>query len=310
MTSAEARALRRPLRAPEFIALRRGVWASARELRHLPPWQRYAARVHALLLTHPDVVLSHESAAIVHGLPLFGQPRALHVFDAERTASRRFGDVSVHTSLDERAIERIGGIRVTSLVDTVIDLARVLPPAQAVAVTDAAIAASQGGSLSLGELRAKAVAQQSRRGSRQLDWVWGESDDRAESAPESISRVVMGWAGFERPELQRSFHLEGATDRPDFFFPSAAAIGESDGWGKYELHDADAAANRLREEKRREDRLRRAGLAVARWELADALRVDPMARALRAAGVSQLRPADRAGLATLRRSPRTLTSGR
>ena len=304
VTTAEGRMLGIAFTPDRWVRVRRGVYVERLSFEALPPWRRYAVRVHAFTKKHPDAVLCLESAAVLHGLPLFGEPRDVHVYDESRSSSWRHSDVCVHTSEDDRAIQAVGGIRVTAFGDTVIDLARVLPPAQGLALADAAASAAQGGMVSIGELHARSAEQRNTRGRARLRWVWEHADARAESPAESVSRAVILWSGFEVSELQREFRYEGERDRTDFHFPSCGAIGESDGWQKYGLGDADAAARLLAEEKRREDRLRRNGHPFARWDLRDALQVVPLSRALMAAGVPRLRAAQPAMLATLRRRPR------
>lgn len=293
------------LRAPEFVRVRPGVYARRASFARLTRWERYAARVHAFVRTHPDAVLSHESAAVLHGLPLFGETRLIHAYAAESATTHVRGDVRLHASLDPRGHGTIGTVRATSLIDTVVDLVRVLPPAQALAVVDAALSTIQGGGQhALDEYRNRCSRRISQRGVATARWVWDNADARSESPTESVSRAVIGWCGFEAPELQREFSYEGARDRADFHFPSAQVIGEADGWGKYQLDDPDAAAHRLREEKRREDRLRRHGHPVVRWETKDAWQVVPLRERLLAAGVKRERPASAAFLSTLRNHSR------
>lgn len=306
VTSAEARTLGIPIHSVAYHRVRSGIYVEAARWRGLKDWQRYQVRVHALLRKSPGVILCLESAAVILGLPFFGDPRDLHVYDPDRRSSRRFGDVAVHTSNQPRTIETIDGIAVTSLLDTVVDLARVLPPAYALAVVDSSISREQGGSADIGELRTLAQSRPSSRGRAQLRWLWLRGDGRAESPGESISRAVVEWSGFEEPELQREFRYEGFVDRGDFHFPSVGGIGESDGWGKYDLSDPEAAARHLKNEKRREDRLRRHGHPFARWDYADAHRVEPLCLALRGAGIPIRHPAQPAKLATLRVNPRSL----
>ncbi|MFT3798177.1 hypothetical protein [Microbacterium sp.] len=306
IAAAVARDLHLPVTTAAYHRVRSGVYVERAAWERLKPWERYEVRVHAFLLAHPDAILCLESAAVILGLPLFGETRDIHVFDPGRTASRRFGDVCVHTSESAREVVVIAGIRVTSLLDTAADLARVLPAAQGLSVTDAAISPAQGGALTVAALRAHVAEQPNRRGRARLEWVLGMADPRAESPGETVSRAVIRWAGFEDPELQPVFFYEGFQDRCDFIFPSSRSLGESDGWGKYDLADPVAAERHLREEKRREDRLRRGGHPFGRWDLADAFRVAPLCRVLVAAKVRQVRPMDPRGLATLRRTPRTL----
>ncbi|UJP09337.1 hypothetical protein L2X99_12960 [Microbacterium sp. KUDC0406] len=302
--AAEARRLGIRLDPSTHARLRKGIYVDRAAYLALKPWERYAVRVHAFVLRHPSAVLCLESAAVVHGLPLFGAPRDIHVYDPGRTASRRFGDVAVHTWDDPRDVDEVDGILVTALVDTVVDLGRVLQPAPALAVADSAVSPAQGGTASLADLRDRSSGQSTKRGRARLRWLWDHVDGAAESPGESVSRAVIEGAGFPQPELQREFRYEDCLDRVDFHFAQTRAIGESDGWQKYALDDPDAAVRRLADEKRREDRLRRNGHPFARWDLSDAWRVDPLARALRAAGIRSVRPRDVAFLATLTRRTR------
>lgn len=286
--------------------VRPGVYTMRSAWEALAPWQRYATRVHAFLLVSPDAVLCLESAAVIHGIPLFGETAHIHILSPAPRGGHRFGDVIVHTHRDGREIDRFAGIRATGLVDTAVDLARLVPPAQALSVADAVISRAQGGPLHLDELRDRAAGQEDRRGRARLRWVWDRANGLSESPAESVSRAVIEWTGYEEPELQPVFHSEGCTDRADFRFPSTDAVGESDGWGKYDLDDPEKARAHLMREKRREDRLRRGGHTVARWELGDAMRVQPLCRALQQAGVRPVRPPEPALLTTLRQTPRAL----
>lgn len=306
VTTREARMLGVAVHSKAYHRVRSGVHVDAGAWAALPDWRKYEVRVHAYLRTHPDAILCLESAAVVLGLPLYGHPAQIHVHDPDRRSSRRFGDVCVHTSVQPRDVVTTAGIRCTSLLDTVVDLARVLPPASALAMADAAVSTCQGGALDVGALRDRVAEQPDRRGRARLAWLLPRIDGRSESPDESVSRAVIEWCGFERPALQRDFWYEGHHDRCDFFFPSCGAIGESDGWGKYDLADPAAARRHLREEKRREDRLRRHLHVFARWEHRDTMRVTPLARALHAAGVPVVRPVQSHMLATLRDHRRLL----
>lgn len=128
LTSAEgaARGIRLP--GAGYARVRHGVYADAAAFAALAPWQRYATRVHAFARAHPGAILCLESAAVPHGIPLFGECRDIHVYDPGRAASRRFGDVCVHTSEDARDVMEVDGLFLTSVEDTVADLIRCFPP--------------------------------------------------------------------------------------------------------------------------------------------------------------------------------------
>ncbi len=305
ITTAQARMLGVRIGSKTHHRVRSGVYVELDAWMALPPWKRYAVRVHAFAAKNPGAIFCLESAAVLWGLPLFGHPRDIHVYDTTRAASRWFGDVVVHTSGDERAVTALAGFHVTSLIDTVVDLARVLPPAHALAVADTAVSARQGGWCDVDELRDLASTQANRRGRARLEWLWPRVDGRSESVGESVSRAVIEWSGFEQPELQREFHYEGYDDRSDFYFVSVRVVGESDGYDKYRSEDPAEAARLMIDEKLREDRLRRYEGGFARWDLAGAFAVAPMREALLQAGVPQVRPPQRDMLSTLRSSPRS-----
>lgn len=280
--------------------VRSGIYVERIGWESLPEWDRYLIRVHAYALAHPRAVFSHESAAALLGLPLFGHPRMIHLFDARRSKSLVHGDVVAHTSLDSKATIEVSGIRVTTAADTAIDLVRCLPPALGLAVTDAAIRLH---GATLHRLREIADGQRSIRGRRRLQWVLEWADGGAESAAESISRAVALWCGFPAPILQAEHRLGTRRYRSDLCWPEFRVLGEVDGWGKYSAGDSPETV--LRNEKRREDALRRIGWRIARWEYADALGVDGLRNALLAAGLPVTGAPDSANLRVIARNPRS-----
>lgn len=272
------------------------------------PWDRYLLRVHAVLRTWNSPILCLESAAILHSLPVFGEPRHIHLLSADGATWRR-GDVIVHGARDGRERVSIDGIDVTTVTETAIDLARVLPPAFALAVGDAVLRRQPTGTVF--DFSARGRDQQNRRGVRQLDWVQERATSDSESAGEAVSRAVLEWLGYEAPQLQVVFTHEGVRDRTDFYFPTTRIVGESDGYGKYDASDPVAMKAHFVREKIREDRLRRHEGGFVRWDWADTMRWRPLDAKLRASGLSPTRVPSLAVLATLARNPRSLpTPGR
>jgi len=286
------------------LRVRKGVYTSRARWEEAAEWERYLIRVHALAQARPDAVFSHESAAALWGLPLFGHPRDVHVFDARRSRSLRYGDVTVHTSEDERSFVEHGGLRITSPDDTVLDLVRCLPAAFGLAVVDAALRAFPDAVTPDG-LRALSAQRRNIRGRARIHWAVDRADARAESVGESVSRAVIEWWGFPEPQLQHAHVIEGRTYRSDFAWPYVRVVGESDGWEKYGTA-MDDARRVVKAEKRRENDLRRDGWTVARWDFAEAVRGTGLRDALLAAGVPQVNRPQTARLHAIGRNARSL----
>lgn len=286
--------------------VRPGAYVPVDEWISLPPWEQYRVRVEAVARTWSSPVFCLESAAPAHGLPLFGHPRHIHLL-SRCGRSWREVDVVAHASRDARRVVLVEGMAVTGAHETTADLCRVLPPAFALAVGDAGARASRhaGDELDLDRL---ARGEANRRGVRQLRWVQRRMTPLAESVGESVSRAVISWLGFEDPELQVVFRHEGAEDRTDFYWRRLKAIGESDGYGKYDAPDEVAMKAHFVREKQREDRLRRHEGPFVRWDLSDAVAWRPLDEKLRVAGLRPVRLPQTARLATLADNPRSLTS--
>jgi hypothetical protein len=152
-------------------------------------------------------------------------------------------------------IDRRHGMPVTSLARTVVDLAAHLGVEAGVVAADWALA----NGVTRGELTAAARSRSTRVGAERAARAIDFADARAESAGESAARLAVHIAGFEVPELQVEFVDEMGRMRVDFFWRSARIVGEFDGKMKYtrEALTHGDPAQRVWEEKRREDRLRR-----------------------------------------------------
>lgn len=290
--------------------VRAGTYAPRAAWDRLKPWERYLARVHAYALVNPGALFAYESAASLLGLPLFGEPRDIHVFELGRTKSRRFGDVFVHTRTDEPDTVTLGGLTMTSASDTAVSLMRVLPAPFGLAVGDAAISPVQGGSATLDDLARAAERQANPRGRTLLFLLLATVDARSESPGESVGRGVIIWSGFEPPELQREFHAEGFTDRPDYAWQSVRAIAESDGYEKYRAETGEETVRRVIREKKREDRLRRQCDAFGRWDMAAAMAVAPVVRELERLRVPRIGAPPTFLLSTMRSNSRSFPEGK
>jgi hypothetical protein len=249
----------------------------------LRSFERYRVRVHAAALRLADPIFALDSAAAVHGLPVFGDP-VIHLFAPSAKRGYRHGDDVTHASADSREIVHVGGVRATSLRDTTLDLLRVLPFGPAVATLDAALRAG----LDLEEMRIMLEVQANRRGRVGAARALEAGDARAESVLESLSRVLFVGLGYPAPELQVAFRLGNTTARTDFFWRKHGVVGEADGNLKYvgaEVRTDEV----IRAERRREVALLRVVRRVARWEWADVVDPRRLDRILAGAGIPRER---------------------
>lgn len=282
-------------RIPGMQRVRRGVYADAAQWELLAPWHRYLASVHAQLLIDPNSVITHESAAALWGPSIAWGSRPVHVLRPGGHA-RSSASLRIHTTRDARDIVEVDGILITSPLSTAIDVARNRPWAEGRAYVDALMRLDS--SITRETLQAENAARSSSRGALHVGWVIERATPVPESPLESLSLCALEWSGFEAPELQTQFAWEGGIDRTDFFWRHQRVIGESDGDGKYDL--ADDPREALREEKRREDRLRRQVSGFARWGWSDLSIPGRIALYLVAAGLHPVSRPDPVLLATLR----------
>ena len=267
--------------------VRRGAYVDTAIWSRLRPYQRYATRVKATTLMLPDAVLCLESAAAHLGLPVFGEPAEIHLYAPQRTPSRgyRHGRDVVHTSVDRKDVVRVDGVRVTSLLDTALDLIRVLPLALGVAVVDAALAAG----VNREAFERSLEIQANRRGRRMAAEALRRGDARSGSVLESVSRVIIELLGYPEPELQTEFRLRSGRAFTDFFWRDRRIVGESDGNAKY-FGQRGPTDEVIRLERRREVELRRLVSGLARWEWKDAFDAASLDLILSQAGLARIRP--------------------
>lgn len=248
-----------------------------------PAWERRRraslARCAAVLAMTSAQCLSHESAALVHGLWMRAQEPDVSVIvrsNPPRTTmplppvpGGRSG-VSLRRRrvwVTAEDVVTVSGLRVTSLRRTALDCAFDLPAREAVCVVDSALRAlcrpSRTGrrdserrlSRELDRLRRAIGAQGPRRGRRRALAVVAIASGWAESPGESVLRWFVRAIGLPEPGLQYGIEVPRTGQRffPDLMWPSLRIYLEFDGDLKYQ-----APADLLRE-KRRRDELARLG---------------------------------------------------
>jgi len=254
--------------------------------------------VHATLerQSRADVV-SHWSAAALWGLPLIGRwPERVHVTAAADSHRQSNTTLVRHRRQLASEVVQLGDMAVTSLAETVIDIARVATFAQAVAMGDAVLWRAQnprdaGGMLGLSRDELEQAWRDSRerrglaRARRVLDFI----DGRANRPGESLARVTMSELGVPAPVLQHLITLPGRRHYYlDFYFDEFDVGFDFDGRVKYlnpEFRGGRTAEQVVYDEKIREDHVRSQLFGYGRCDWAVAGSAAKLAAVLRRIGV-------------------------
>jgi hypothetical protein len=277
--------LARLTRSGELVHLRRGTYAQPAE-GELDPRTAHLQLLEATVPEcHPEAVVSHSSAAVLHGLPVWREQLDRVQLTRDRQGggrTRRW--VRMHgAALPDSDVVQVAGFRATSLARTVVDLGCCLPLAQAVAAGDVAVTRIEPAAVD------QVLQQQAgRTGIGRARRTVALLDPRSESAGESFSRVVFHLAGLSAPELQYCVSTSDGrfVGRSDFGWPEFGVLGEFDGrqkYGKLLRKPGQTAEDVLIDEKRREDKLRALGWIVIRWMWHDLMRPEALIVQLREA---------------------------
>ncbi|WP_133804860.1 type IV toxin-antitoxin system AbiEi family antitoxin domain-containing protein [Kribbella caucasensis] len=233
------------------------------------PWDR-AIRLHKVLTRvvlsrmTSAVAVSHQSAAILHGLPGWGSD--LSRVQVTRSTGRTRSDrvTQTHRSpLSPGDTTVVDGLQVTGVARCIVETTCLSSYEAGVVLSDAALRA---GLVDQDELIAAADRLKHWPGSPAAGAATRFADGRSESVGESRLRVLMANQGLPAPTLQAEIrdpdgHLLGRVD----FLLDRVLIVEFDGAQKYSTD----GANVLVAEKWREDRIRELGYSFARFGWAD-----------------------------------------
>ncbi len=213
-----------------------------------------------------DVAFSHLTAARLHGLPISTAMEAdsgIHAIRPGRDWAYRARGVVGHRGLDAREVSNVGGLSLTSLADTWVDLGELIGPGKPVGLDDLVIL-GDAVSTRLGSVQPLRDALERRvrpRGKltlvESLDWIRVGS----ESAGETITRLVVVRAGLPEPELNEPIiTAEGQwLGRPDMKWRKARVLLEYQG---REFHDS--------AEQRAHDAVRYQGFRDDDWRVQEA----------------------------------------
>lgn len=270
--------------------IRRGVYVLGERWRTADVDERYRLVVRATVLAagHPPVV-SHQSAGVLHGLPIIGKwPTTVHISSPGAVGGSSRQSVTSHRGLAPESVEDIEGCRVTSLARTLVDVAASSPFLVGVTMVDHALRVEQERAvrelangrgwrgdlpirpaLTKADLYRELEVVNPRTGRRRAERVIAFANPLAANPGETLSRVRIFQLGFEVPELQVCFpDILGGNAYVDFFWRRVRKIGEFDGFLKYGagpvLGDRAPGAV-VWQEKQREDELRARVHSFDRW---------------------------------------------
>ncbi|QGW25630.1 MULTISPECIES: type IV toxin-antitoxin system AbiEi family antitoxin domain-containing protein [unclassified Dietzia] len=214
-------------------------------------------------------VISHHTAAALHGLPLIrARTDRVHLTVDRPTGGRRTPHIQVYSSpRDSLDTTQVDGIPVTCVARTVVDLARSAGFDAGVCAADHALRLRM---VTADGLASEVDRHRGRTGVAIARDVVDFADPRAESPGESLSRCVMRRCrDVPAPRLQHRYFSSGGRPvaRTDFSWGDGALAGEFDGRTKYSRCAAggEDPGEVVWREKQREDRLRALGVVVVRW---------------------------------------------
>ncbi len=248
--------------------LGQGVFAAAVE-------ESYLDRVRAAALSHPGAVVSHGSAAALHGMWCPWPSGWRDVTLCAQKSHRLFaGARLLRRALDPHDSTVVDGVACTTPARTALDLAAQTTLPEALVLVDSygrLTRPTRRQSLDPAfrhrireELLRATARMRNLRGVDRARYAAALADPAAESAPESYARGLILAAGLPAPVVGRP--IRGADDRTyyvDLCWPDQRIVLEVDGALKYQQR-ADVIG-----EKRREDAIRLAGWRPFRAMAAD-----------------------------------------
>jgi len=265
--------VRRLHRRGELARIAPGTYVDRADPRLRRPEDRHQLQVAAAVpRIAADAVVSHQSAAVLHGLPAWNLPLArVHATRPRRSGALRTGRVHVHTApLEPEEVVEVGGVAVTAVARTLADVARTLGFEEAVAVLDAALHRRLVTQAALGAALDRMTGWPGvPRARRAVEFA----DPRAVNVGESRSRVAMSRFGVAPPVLQWDVVGPGGVvlGTTGFGWPEHGIAGEFDGPVRHGrlLRAGQGRADAIVAEKRREDRMRTALRGFVRWVWAE-----------------------------------------
>ena len=250
-------ALRRACRAKQIVRVRHGAYALCERWGPLTQEERHVVLTRITVdASRTDVVVSHTSAAILLGAPLWGTSLDdVHLTRTDGCAGRREAHVQQHRGvLAEHEIAEVSGIKVTTATRTALDLTTVLDLERSVPAIDNFL---HRGLTTKRQLRRRAEAMNFWPHTLGTNMAIGLADGRRESVGESRTAVMLLGSG--RPHPQPQYKIRDTSglvvSRVDFAWPELGVFLEFDGRVKYQkyLREGEDVVDAVLREKKREE---------------------------------------------------------
>jgi very-short-patch-repair endonuclease len=253
-------ALDRRIRAGSVIVEQPGIYRLAGVASTLARRERAA-----VLAAHPDGVLSHRSAARLHGLVVEGAAIDVTV---SSTRLPRLREVMVHRSLDLQPshVRLLDGVRVTTVERTLADLGDVVPPHRVAWALERAVIERlttwERATSILDEIGGRGRNGRGALRAALAEWPF---DGRP---PDSVLEVALARLlarnDLPMPSFQHEVRHHGRfVARVDAAWLDRMIVGEVDG------HHAHAGSEQFKRDLRRQNELVRLGYTVLRWSWDD-----------------------------------------
>jgi hypothetical protein len=281
------RAIRALVKAGVWHRVRHGAYVSGALWAELDAADRHRVRARAVLRTaHPSTVLSHVSAAVEHGAPVWGVDlEIVHVTRTDGKPRRREAGVVHHTGLlpDPDLVE-VNGVRATSPLRVAAEMTTVTSVESALVSVDALLrlAGADDGSVAAQQATVNRWPY-----SLASQVVFRLADPRHESPGESRTAYFCWQAHLPRPDPQVEVRDEDGVlvARLDFAWPAFGVFLEFDGKEKYLRYrrEGETLDEFLMREKKREERIcRLTGWTCIRIGWGELHHPDVLARRIRA----------------------------
>ena len=279
-TNQQLRCLRTGVSKGELVEAAPSLFATTSYWSELKPSERSLHIMSGLQHLHPDWVFAGPSAAVAYGLAVSNHYLTKTWIVSTRKTHRRTTDYCQPVIVANQAVEKVSGLRLTSLFRTVGDCLRIMDFRSGIAVADSVLRlrALTGDELITG------INSACKKMSRisQMRSLITLADPRAESGGESIARATMLELGLAAPNLQQKFDnplCPGKTYRIDFAWDVGGQfiLGELDGYEKYvskEMTGGKSMAKVIEDEHRRQSLIEADPkvLRVVRFGIADVMR--------------------------------------